>query len=271
MDITALTRHFARIGADLEVNLVPPRQNTRWAVPTPEFALDVTHKHRAEIFEITVREDVLPAVELTPLNVRPDLRHLLLLLKREDVGGHEKFLCGHDERHWFVAAVQPAAVDVDSAMETLKPAVARLSQMRKNVRRQEWNKRHNPGFIRQGEWFFIPQPDFTPPAHSLILRNEPLQLGGRKPHMVEELFRTGGQTVYVSRRAPNGISEAQYRRLIARDPAAANAQWRTMRRNPEVYARGRVRHSDHATIVLPFWHRVAANGEPRSNQVAFLD
>lgn len=271
MDITALTRHFARIGAELEVNLVPPRQTTRWAVPNPEFALDVTCKHRAEIFKLTVREDVLPAVELTPLNVRPDLRHLLLLLKREDVGGHEKFLCGHDERHWFVATVQPGAINVDDAMERLKPDIARRSQQRQNVRPQVWNKRHNPGFIRQGEWFFIPQPKFTLPEMALILRNEPIQLGGRKAHIVEELFRTGGQTVYVSRRAPNGISEAQYHRLIARDPAAASVQWRTMRRNPEVYARGRVRHPDHATIVLPFWHRVAANGEPRSAQVAFLD
>jgi len=44
-----------------------------------------------------------------------------------------------------------------------------------------------------------------------------------------------------------------------------------MRRNPRVYARGRVRHSDHATIFLPCWHRVSMNGEVLSSRVAFLD
>jgi hypothetical protein len=47
-----------------------------------------------------------------------------------------------------------------------------------------------------------------------------------------------------------------------------------MRRNPGVYARGTVRHSDHATITLPFWHRVIMNTETQSRtmaNVAFLD
>ena len=41
-----------------------------------------------------------------------------------------------------------------------------------------------------------------------------------------------------------------------------------------VYARGAVRHSDHATITLPFWHRVLMNTETQSEamaRVAFLD
>jgi len=277
MDTTVLKRHFARIGAELDVNILPPLRNTRWRSPNQEFALDIVRKNHsvrkngAEIFQLDIREDILPFAELIPLNVRLDLRHLLLLLKREDNGSKEKFLCGHDERHWFVAAVHTGAVDVNSAMETLKPDIARASQVRQNVRPQAWNKRHNSGFIRQGEWFFIPRPNFAPPAMANILRNEPIRLGSRKAHIVEEIYRTGGETVYVSTYAPNGISTAQYQRLIAGNAKAANAQWRVMQRNPEVYARGRVRHPDHATIVLPFWHRVAANGEPRSERVAFLD
>lgn len=271
MDTTVLKRHFARIGAELDVNILPGFQNNRWRSFNSEFALDIVHKDRKEVFQLNVREDILPVAELTPLNIRPDLRHLLLLLKREDNAVKEKFLCGHDERHWFVAVVQTGAVDVNSAIETLKPDIARISQMQQNVRPQVWNKRHNPGFIRQGEWFFVPRPRFTLLALAIILRHEPLRMGGRKAHIVEEIYRTGGQTVYVSRHAPNGISTAQYQRLIANNPKAANAQWRVMQRNPEVYARGRVRHPDHATIVLPFWHRVAANGEPRSENITFLD
>jgi hypothetical protein len=47
-----------------------------------------------------------------------------------------------------------------------------------------------------------------------------------------------------------------------------------MKRNPKVYARGTVRHPDHATIHLPVWHRVAMNTETQSQtmvRVAFLD
>jgi len=47
-----------------------------------------------------------------------------------------------------------------------------------------------------------------------------------------------------------------------------------MRRNPGVYSRGTVRHSDHNTITLSFWHRVVMNTETQSRtmaNVAFLD
>ncbi|CAA9497274.1 MAG: hypothetical protein AVDCRST_MAG85-1544 [uncultured Solirubrobacteraceae bacterium] len=47
-----------------------------------------------------------------------------------------------------------------------------------------------------------------------------------------------------------------------------------MTRDPELYAKGAVRHLDHATIVLPFWHRVVMNTEHAARamaHVAFLD
>ena len=47
-----------------------------------------------------------------------------------------------------------------------------------------------------------------------------------------------------------------------------------MRRNPKVYVRGRVRHSDHKTVVLGVWHEVLSNTENFSHamrNVAFLD
>jgi hypothetical protein len=47
-----------------------------------------------------------------------------------------------------------------------------------------------------------------------------------------------------------------------------------MQRDPLVYARGTVRHSDHATITLPDWHRVVMNTETQSRSMrnmAFLD
>ena len=107
-----------------------------------------------------------------------------------------------------------------------------------------------------------------------ILRNEPLRRGAGKPHLVEQLHRNGGEVVHVSGKHPNGITEKEYRQLVQSNPKAAHWGWRVMRRNPGVYARGTVRHSDHATILLPIWHRVLMNTENQSRtmaNVAFLD
>ena len=73
---------------------------------------------------------------------------------------------------------------------------------------------------------------------------------------------------------PNGVTEAEYRELLRTDPARAKWGWRRMQRDAAVYARGAIRHPDHRTIWLPFWHRVLMNTETRSRtmqQVAFLD
>ena len=62
--------------------------------------------------------------------------------------------------------------------------------------------------------------------------------------------------------------------LLRVNPKAVRWGWRVMRRNPGVYARGTVRHSDHDTITLSFWHRVVMNTETQSRtmaNVAFLD
>jgi hypothetical protein len=47
-----------------------------------------------------------------------------------------------------------------------------------------------------------------------------------------------------------------------------------MRRNPEMFVRGRITHRDHKTVVLKGWHQVLMNTEPRAKaraQVLFLD
>lgn len=92
--------------------------------------------------------------------------------------------------------------------------------------------------------------------------------------LVEEVFRTGGETVHVCSKHPNGLAPAEYKALLKRTPDANRWGWSVMRRNPGVYARGTVRHSDHETITLPYWHRVFMNTETQSrtmSRVAFLD
>lgn len=269
-----LQRHFSQIGATLEVEVVPTgtrRLTERGWSPSAErtFLLDVREERRNEAFVLTVREDSQPVLELQTLNMRPDMRHLLLMVKT-DPFDKQKFLCGHDERHWFVASVPGGTTTVDSAMEALKPPLARAEQRANGVKGKNWQRRHNAGFIRQGEWFFLPRPRFTAPEW-MLYHHEPIRRSGGTAHMVEWVYREGGTTVYVCSRHPAGVSEAQYKRLLETNPQARRWSWGTMRREPRVYARGKVRHPDHATIELPFWHLVVMSGELVSSNVVFLD
>jgi hypothetical protein len=109
----------------------------------------------------------------------------------------------------------------------------------------------------------------------LIFKNEPISRGrGSKPHVCEEIFRDGGVTVMVCSRHPNGVAMNQYNHILKSNVKAQNWNWRVMRRDATVYARGRVSHSDHKTIVLHDWHRVLMNTEneaPGMHSVVFLD
>ena len=92
------------------------------------------------------------------LDVQPADRHLLLMVRGRDE--KSKFLCGHDERHWFVAAVPESAPvgTVRAAKEALKPAEVRSAQARLGLGSDAGNRRKNAAFRRQGEWFFVPAP-----------------------------------------------------------------------------------------------------------------
>jgi len=262
MDMQWLERKFGLMGARVKV-----AETTRPSRGDARFTLDVRRDGKGEYFDIRLIED--RPVEINVLDVRSRERHLLLMAP----GG--KFLCGHDERHWFVAAVPGGGVsNVRTAMEALKPAAVRLEQVRKHLRAKDRFRRRNEAFVRQGEWFFVPVPDLQV-SRLLLMRNEPLSRGaGSKPHMCEYLYRTGGQTVYVCRERPNGITEAQHHKLLASTPRARGWNWRVMRRDMQVYVRGRVWHPDHKTVHLDGWHRVFMNTEneaPAMRNVVFLD
>ena len=264
MDKQLLERKFGLMGARLKVGPLVRRWRMGRSIDAP-ITLDVRSDRTGEFFEILMRD---ADVEMTVLDVRPELRHLLLMAP---VG---KFLCGHDERHWFAAAVPGNASNVKTALVALKPEAVRLEETRKRVRTRDRLHRRNDAFIRQGEWFFVPAPELEP-KRLLIMRNEPLSRGGgSKPHMCEYIYRTGGQTVYVSRERPTGINEAQYHKLITRNPGAKSWDWRVMRRGMQVYARGRVWHPDHKSIHLHCWHEVFMNREneaPARGNLVFLD
>lgn len=272
MNTEIMRRHFEKMGARLRIErgIERPRFGGSALSPGP-VVIDVLRDQDGEYFQINVEPG---AVELHVEDVRAKDRHLLLLarLTRED--RKDKFLCGHDERAWFVAAVpsKRGVSSVSTAMEALKPPVVRRVQDAIQLRQRDRNRRRNEAFIRQGEWFFIPVPGFEP--RGAVHRNEPLQRGAGNPHMCAYLCRAGGETVYVHDRAPNGLTEAERMKLFRRNPDARNLQWRLMTRGARVYAKGAVRHADHATISLPCWHLVVLNTEtdaPAMRHVAFLD
>jgi hypothetical protein len=268
MDTNLLGLKFARIGARLKVTDRPTRRSLTAGV----VSLDVQADRKGEFFEI-----VRPAgaeAEVAVLDVQPADRHLLLLVREGK--DKSKFLCGHDERHWFVAGIPESAPvgTVRQAKEALKPAEVLSAQAHRGLRAKARNRRKNAAFVRQSEWFFLPVADMAVDER-LVLANEPLIRGnGGKPHWAEFCYRTGGEAVHVCPRHLNGVTEAQYQKIVARNPKAKGWGWRTMRRNPGVYVKGRIRHPDHATITLHGWHRVVMNTEGQSKamrNVAFLD
>jgi hypothetical protein len=267
MQMELLERAFGKIGARVKFEDATTRWfGGRWT--KQNLALDVRTDAKGEFFLIS--RDRKAVEELIVLDLQPRDRHLLLL-SREN-GQKHRFLLGHDERHWFVAGIPEATPvsRVEDAKVALKPEAVLMRESR--LRQKERHRRHNTARIRQGEWFFVPVADLALNP-LLILWNEPLvRSRGGKPHMCQELYRHGGETVYVSPGAPNGLTEAEYHQIS--EGERARWSWRVMRRNPRVYVRGRVRHPDHATVALDGWHEVFSNTEHLSHamrEVVFLD
>ncbi|MBC7772545.1 MAG: hypothetical protein H7210_08640 [Pyrinomonadaceae bacterium] len=266
MDIDSIERRFTEMGA--EVRFRPLGRSSRRS----PLAVDVVHQDRREIFDVAVHSEA----EFRVVDLRRDERHLLIHATRPDEKRPFKFLCGHDERHWFVAGIpnDPGVSNVRTAMEALKPKDVLEIQSRVGLGWKDGLRRRNRVFLRQGEWFFIPDPNLVVDRRR-VLRNEPMRRSfASKPHIAECAYRTGGETVMVSHRAPQGLTMSDHASLVARDEQARKLPWVTMRRNPLLYVHGRIRHPDHATIVLDQWHRVLMNEEaraPSSTGVVFLD
>jgi hypothetical protein len=243
--------------------------------------IDIKRDPRGEYFDLAVRDDEPLRIEV--IDVRPDQRHLLLMVASPaprpsaPAERKQKFLCGHDERTWFVAAVPESAgaSNVLTAMEALKPRAAQSSQERHGVRFRDRNRRKNAGFVRQGEWFFVPEPHLVVPAGEIV-RNERIQrsgVRGSKPHVAEFGWRSGGEGVYVNPSGNRVLSPTQHRTLAARNPAAARGYLFQLR-NARLVVKGRISHSDHATILLRGWHSVWMNTENEAEamrSVAFID
>ena len=271
--MNSIEKAFETIGSRVKTGDIDKRTNrfhrtvNRTNGRDAHLVVDIGRDKSGEFFKI----DTDGSVEFHVLGV-DKIRHHLLLFARDIENAKYRFLCGLDEKGWFAAAVPEAVSTVSDAMDALKPV--QIIGAQKQLKRKHKNKRKNAAFLRQGEWFFIPAPDMAP-VPMLILKNEPIRRGNGSPHRVEEIYRTGGETVYVCNRHPNGLDAAAYRKLLKEQPKAKAWGWRLMRRNMAVYGRGRVSHRDHKTIVLKGWHAILPNRENDAwfitETLAFLD
>src|ERR1700683_1078339 len=104
-----LRRYFSRMGARVMVRGPVPRQREK-------IRIDIGRDRSGEFFDIRSEADVVPEI----LDVQPSNRHLVLMVREGRL--KNKFLLGHDERHWFAAAVPGDSVrDVRTAIESLRP------------------------------------------------------------------------------------------------------------------------------------------------------
>jgi hypothetical protein len=276
-----IEKKFNEIGARVRVATMPawgPRGRSWNGKPrlggvSEPVRVDVQHDSRGEFFD--VRHDRETTVRV--LDVRRDDRHLLSMASRpaQQSAGDDvsTFLCGRDERSWFVAAIpeDAHATSVQAAKDALKPEAVWDAIREYGVRPQDRDKRRTEAFVRQGEWFFIPRPKLLVHA-SRVLEGEPIRRGASKPHVCQYLYRTGGEMVHVSGKYPNGLTDAQFFSLEKRE--RKSQRWTRMAREAHVFVRGSVRHPDHKTIVLAPWHEVVMNTETRAKameHMAFLD
>ena len=250
-------------------------QKTSWRRRAKDYAVDIQRDRDGQFFELRLPTHLRDALDVSVMQNEPKQRHLLLLVR--NTAGQEKldrFLCGHDEREWFVAAVPGGASSVRQAMDRLQPAdvQSRLASERVPFKQRYTRKNRcvsSPGrmVLRAGSSVCGERKTCSPQRAVASRSGQAAPRGGTLPRR-----RRDGLCLLPS--IPNGVTERQYRRLLQSNPKAAGWRWRVMRRNMRVFARGTVRHSDHATITLPFWHSVHLNTETQSGtmaRVAFLD
>lgn len=271
-----LEQKFEKMGATITIGGLP-RTSTRGAIQAGGgHRIDM----RGERFFLSLGRSVKAEV----VDIDPNAKHLLLLVR--DAEKH-KYLCGHDERHWFVAGVPATAKTVTHAMELLQPKPIREALKRKGIHGSKRFKRRNEAYIRQGEWFFEPVPDKMVSNRDVVC-NEPIRRGRSKPHMCQFLYRSGGTRVFVCSHYPNGITSEKLheswtkevegfrsreeRRFARHTRDLCEHLGRWMVRDADVFVKGEVSHPDHATIKLKGWHRVYLNNEVfREEFQAFLD
>lgn len=261
MDRKNLEKQFENIGG--RVTIRKGTASRRIASRGTVLRLNVSKDKRGEHFTLTIDPDVDEKdIIVQVLDVDDKLRQMLLLVKHEETV--ERLLVGHDESHWFVAGVTMSRT-IKEAFENLRPVAATVAMRRSGVKNKDWRKRKNKGFVRQGEWFFVPV-HFEEDKTTIIHKNEPIRRPtGGSAHVVEEVVRRGGETVYT--KGEKVISVEEYKKLDKLEQLGYRQQVLGAR----VIGRGKVKHPDHKTIELKDWHEIHLSTEAGVTSNAFID
>jgi hypothetical protein len=261
--IEIIRRRFAEMGARLLFQARPENDQVRF---------NVRSDRKGEFFEI----EAPPEAEFSVVAADPKGRHLVLVAQPappEFPLDILPFLCGKDERHWFVTLL-PTRVpaSVREAKQALKPAPVRDLESKLKVASRM--HRRNAASIRQGEWFFIPCPGLQVDGRLVRVKQtlyRDLYPGPRrvnpgthleKPHWVQFLYRKYGRMSWVPDFGGPVLGEEEF--ALLPKSLRKSGGYRAWRRDLEVYAKGWVRHPDHATVMLTHWHRVQLNNERRT-------
>ena len=289
VDKALVEKWFARMGARATVvDALPSRQRFRRGVGGRFVSAGFETKDAPTTLDIKRGRFEIAAgtnSNIQVIDMDEHGRHLLLSVI-DKIGRNRstnKFLCGHDERNWFVAGVpltfsmggRPRAVtSVYEAKQALKPKELVTKEAIARPKAKAMHNRHRrlEGFgklHRQGEFFFIPAPGFSPLVKGIdvTIRKERLARGGN-PHIADQLVRMGGRQVYTL--FGTIYEKKDFERFQKLHPDKAKFA-RSEMVEPKVYVRGKITHPEHATVDLGTqWHQVMISNETRKN-VLFVD
>ncbi|QGJ71114.1 Hypothetical protein PBC10988_28170 [Planctomycetales bacterium 10988] len=250
-----LIDYFQKIGARAVIR--PAQGNIQGPL-----SLDIETDEQGEFFAIYKSR----WLDLEVLDYQTKSRHLLL-----SVGSVpwniERFLCGHDEFHWFITGLPSPLMThtVAQAKESLKPHYVKRLQERKCRGKCPRKTDH---FIRQGEWFFTACKNASFDSHNIerdgVLQRNPES----KPHQCDYLYREGEREYECDRYPKLAFYESEYREILATRRKANRWGWRLLPDRTTLYAKGWVRHVDHTPIYLDCWHRVDQNREQTRLSIA---
>ena len=114
MNTEKIESKFAAMGARLKVREIAAEwlRSSGWR-RTGDYAVDIQKDRHGQFFELRVPAHLSDSLEVCVMQTEPRQRHLLLAVRKSgDKPQFDRFLCGHDEREWFVAAVPGGASSV---------------------------------------------------------------------------------------------------------------------------------------------------------------
>jgi hypothetical protein len=161
-----LDRFFSRMGARVKVmEAAPSPFRMRWnrqrsTEQPPQIVIDIRRDKAGEFFEIRTAPG--SRLEIDVLNLQPREKHLVLLSRQFDVQGEllakQKFMCGRDEKHWFVAAIpenEPVSTVIGAKIELKLEEVRTREQALESPARRVSGEGMQPTRARENGFFFL--------------------------------------------------------------------------------------------------------------------